>query len=186
MKQLTFNIMDNTFQIGISKEDKNHFAVCVGEKAFQGSIEDKSGNNLLVAVEGVLFNIELADEEKQDEFSATVNCRERIVMTRNLPGKRSIGGVQKPEIKHHVETVKEEYKTHSPKVSGGILAPMPGRVVKVNVDAGDVINAGDVVLILEAMKMENEICANRSGTVKEVHVAAGDSVDSNDVLVVIE
>lgn len=186
MKQITFTILDNTFQIGISKEDKKHFAVNVGENTYDGTIEDESGNNLLVAVAGVLFNIDLADEQKQGEFSVTVNSRERIVTTRNLPGKRSIVLGQKPDLKPQPESVKEEHKTPRSGISGGILAPMPGKVVKVNVNAGDVIKTGDVMLILEAMKMENEICANRSGTVVEVHVAAGDSVDSNDVLVVIE
>lgn len=185
MKQLTFSILDHTFQIGISKEDKKHFSVNVGENTYEGTIEDESGNNLLVAVEGVLYNIELAEVQKQGEFNATVNSRERTVATGDLPGIRSTGLVQKPDLKPNVEIAREE-KTPKPGISGGILAPMPGKVVKVNVNVGDVINTGDVVLILEAMKMENEICANRSGTVMEVHVAAGDSVDSNDVLVVID
>ena len=186
MKQITFSILDHTFQIGISKEDKNHFAVNVGENTYKGTIEDESGNNLLVAVEGVLFNIELSEEQKQGEFNATVNSRERTVATRDLPGKRRTSLVQKPELKPQVETAREEDKTPTKGISGGILAPMPGKVVKVNVNVGDAIKSGDVVLILEAMKMENEICANRSGTVKDVRVAAGDSVDSKDVLVVIE
>ena len=53
------------------------------------------------------------------------------------------------------------------------------------VSVGSAVNAGDVVLILEAMKMENEIMANASGTVKEVRTKEGDSVNTGDVLVVI-
>ena len=185
MKQLTLSILNHTFNIEISKEDKTHFSVNVGENTYEGTIEDESGNNLLVAVEGVLFNIEIAEEQKQGEFNAEVNSRQRTVATRDLPGKRNMGIVQKPDLKPQLETAREEEKTPKPGISGGILAPMPGKVVKVNVDVGDVIKSGDVVLILEAMKMENEICANSSGTVKEVRVAAGDSVDSKDVLVVI-
>ena len=58
-----------------------------------------------------------------------------------------------------------------------VNAPMPGKILKVNV------NAGDVLLVLEAMKMENEICAPQDGTVATVECAAGDSVESGKVLV---
>ncbi|MBI2760059.1 MAG: acetyl-CoA carboxylase biotin carboxyl carrier protein subunit [Chloroflexi bacterium] len=63
---------------------------------------------------------------------------------------------------------------------------MTGRVVRVSVQAGDAVEAGDLLLILEAMKMENEIRAPRAGTVKEVRVAAGDRVSQGDALVVLE
>ena len=62
---------------------------------------------------------------------------------------------------------------------------MPGKILKVMVSVGSAVNAGDVVLILEAMKMENEIMANVGGTVKEVRTKEGDSVNTGDVLVVI-
>jgi len=62
---------------------------------------------------------------------------------------------------------------------------MPGKILKVMVSVGAAVNAGDVVLILEAMKMENEIMANVGGTVKEVRTKEGDSVNTGDVLVVI-
>jgi len=184
MKKLTFNIIDHSFQIGISKEDKKRFSVTVGENTYEGTIEDESDTNLLVAVEGVLYNIEIPKEQDQGEFRASVNSRERIVTTGISPGKRNAEMVRKPVVEPQPET-KEERKAPTAGISGGITAPMPGKVVKVNVNVGDAIRTGDVVLILEAMKMENEICANIDGTVKEVHVAAGDSVDSNDVLVVI-
>ena len=73
-------------------------------------------------------------------------------------------------------------------VAGGaevIASPMPGKILKVMVSVGAAVNAGDVVLILEAMKMENEIMANVGGTVKEVRTKEGDSVNTGDVLVVI-
>lgn len=66
-----------------------------------------------------------------------------------------------------------------------IAAPMPGKILKVAVSVGTVVNNGDVILILEAMKMENEIMASTSGTVKEVRTKEGDSVNTGDVLVVI-
>jgi len=70
--------------------------------------------------------------------------------------------------------------------SGTISAPMQGTIVKVLVAQGDTVEAGQALLVLEAMKMENHINAEHGGTVKEVRVAAGDTVGTGDVLVVVE
>jgi biotin carboxyl carrier protein len=67
-----------------------------------------------------------------------------------------------------------------------IVAPMPGRVVKLLVAAGDQVAARQGVVVVEAMKMENELRAPRDGRVAEVRVVEGASVDANAVLVVIE
>lgn len=66
-----------------------------------------------------------------------------------------------------------------------ISAPMPGKVLKVVVQSGAAVNAGDLLLVLEAMKMENEILAPAGGTVKEIRAHDGDSVNTGDLLVVI-
>jgi biotin carboxyl carrier protein len=62
---------------------------------------------------------------------------------------------------------------------------MPGTIVDLRVKAGDSIKRGDILLILEAMKMENEILAPEDGTVATVNVSKGDSVNSGDLLVSI-
>jgi acetyl-CoA/propionyl-CoA carboxylase biotin carboxyl carrier protein len=67
-----------------------------------------------------------------------------------------------------------------------VTAEMQGTILDVNVSEGDEVAAGDVVCVLEAMKMENDVVADRGGTVTQVPVAEGDSVDMGDVLVVIE
>ena len=66
-----------------------------------------------------------------------------------------------------------------------VTAPMPGNVVSVKVNVGDSVNEGDLVVVLEAMKMENEIFASQSGKIVGVSVNAGDSVNTGDVLVSI-
>jgi biotin carboxyl carrier protein len=67
-----------------------------------------------------------------------------------------------------------------------ISAPMPGRVVRVLVQPGDEVSARQGVIVVEAMKMENELRAPRAGRVKEVSVAAGMSVEAGRILAVIE
>jgi acetyl-CoA/propionyl-CoA carboxylase biotin carboxyl carrier protein len=70
--------------------------------------------------------------------------------------------------------------------SGTITAPMQGTVIKLLVNVGQTVAQGDAVLVLEAMKMENQIQADKAGTVAKVNCKAGDTVGAGDVLLVIE
>jgi biotin carboxyl carrier protein len=70
--------------------------------------------------------------------------------------------------------------------TGDLLTQMPGKVVKLNIKEGDTVEAGECVLILEAMKMENEIKTSVAGTVKAIHVKEGDALESGVLMVEIE
>ena len=70
--------------------------------------------------------------------------------------------------------------------NGKVTVPMQGTVVKIDVEVGQAVEAGDTILVLEAMKMENNIAADITGTVKEISVAVGDTVGGGDVVVIIE
>jgi acetyl/propionyl-CoA carboxylase alpha subunit len=67
-----------------------------------------------------------------------------------------------------------------------LKAPMPGRVIVIEVTVGQVVAPGDGLIVLEAMKMENEFKAAVAGTVKEIRVTPGQAVNPGDVLVVVE
>ena len=77
-----------------------------------------------------------------------------------------------------------EQKTQA--VAGAIRAPLPGKVVAIKGKVGQTVNAGETVLVLESMKMENAIMAPKSGRIKEIPVAEGATVDVGEVLFVIE
>ncbi|MBS3902410.1 MAG: biotin/lipoyl-binding protein [Dethiobacter sp.] len=81
----------------------------------------------------------------------------------------------------HVTTVNPTLLT-----GDAVFSPMPGVVLNILVEIGQSVNCGDVLLILEAMKMENEVTASVAGTIKEITVAKGASVNTGDLMVVIE
>lgn len=66
-----------------------------------------------------------------------------------------------------------------------VLSPMPGNILAVNVSVGAAVKAGDVLLVLEAMKMENDIVAPCDGTVKQILVQKGSTVATDDLLAVV-
>jgi biotin carboxyl carrier protein len=92
------------------------------------------------------------------------------------------------------EIVVEEQTRHTIRIRGGatggtrsrtLTAPLPGKISRVAVRPGDTVQAGDTLLVIEAMKMENEFKASGAGTVAEVRVTAGQAVNAGDVLIVM-
>jgi propionyl-CoA carboxylase alpha chain len=73
----------------------------------------------------------------------------------------------------------------APPPEGALAAPMPGKVTAVSVEKGDSVRAGQVLVVVEAMKMEHPVTSPAGGVVLDVHVAVGQQVDSGDVLVVV-
>jgi biotin carboxyl carrier protein len=71
-------------------------------------------------------------------------------------------------------------------MSTNVLAHMPGTIAEILVNVGDQVQADDELIILEAMKMENPICASAAGIVKEIKVKEKDKVDANQLLIVLE
>lgn len=86
-----------------------------------------------------------------------------------------------------IEAARSGTRAHAASAaSGEVQAPMPGRIVKILVAAGDAVAAGAGLVVMEAMKMENEIGAPRAGKVARVLVAAGDTVERDATLVELE
>lgn len=86
----------------------------------------------------------------------------------------------------HKRLQRFETRAHGPVGELPVKAPMPGLVVAVPVEIGSAVKSGQPVIILEAMKMENEIRAPRAGTVKAIKVAKGQAVNKDDPLVILE
>lgn len=118
-------------------------------------------------------------------FKITVNGHAYEVEVEEEGERPSAGRTQ-----HHASHARHEPAPQAePAEAAGpgepILAPLPGTVLDVKVSAGQSVASGQVLLVLEAMKMENEIVAPRAGTVQELHAKKGQSVTTGDLLLVI-
>ena len=113
--------------------------------------------------------VELAEPMKMNEFQAYAPAAPAPVAAAPVAAAPA-AAVSAPVVTGSGETVD---------------APMPGNILKVNVTQGQAVKEGDVLVILEAMKMENEIMAPKSGTVTQVLVTKGSTVDTGAALVVI-
>ncbi len=115
------------------------------------------------------------------KYNITVNGNTYEVEVEELGSQAS---VQRPQVA--TQQVQPKQTQNAPSAGGGtISAPMPGTINDVRVKVGDSVKKGQVLLILEAMKMENEIMASSDGTVKSVDVSKGASVSAGDALITI-
>lgn len=91
-----------------------------------------------------------------------------------------------PKVDEETKVVENTSVAKEPVEGEKIECPMPGSIIKILVTEGSSLKKGDVIMILEAMKMENEITATSSGVVSQILVTKGQVVDTNDKLVLIE
>ena len=137
------------------------------------------GTELTAIVDGQALDIALAcmDGPEQIEWLAVEGRSHEIVVDRDLHWLRSDSGL------HHFEVRDLEASVARPvSADGRVKAPIPGLITRVLVDVGDQVTAGQPLLVLEAMKMENEIRAPRGGSVSRIDVAQGQGVTLHEVL----
>jgi glutaconyl-CoA/methylmalonyl-CoA decarboxylase subunit gamma len=131
-----------------------------------------------VTVNGNVYQVEV--EEVKGEFTQPVAA----AAPTPVPAAPKSPAPQQVETPKAQESVKPAANTSN--VAGEkIQSPMPGTIVKVSVTEGATVKKGDVLVVLEAMKMENEIMAPVDGTVDRISVAKGSAVNTGDLLLVI-
>lgn len=187
MNKFKLNIIGKSFDIELEGQEQKKYYIAVNGKKYEAILQDDQGKILFLAVDGGLFTVELVGEPSDGKMHAIVNNRERIAESADLLGSgKVISEKTIPTTLDGEPFIEEEQVAKGPAGAlNGIIAPLPGKVVAVKVNVGDEIRAGDVVIILEAMKMENEIISNLDGKIAEVKVKEGDTVDAEDVLVYI-
>ena len=131
-----------------------------------------------IKVDGKVYEVEVEEVGEKEPLAGTISVPQPIVT------KVKEDPVSQKVVKPTSHQTPK--KATAPAVTGEeVAAPMPGKVLQLKVSEGDSVKDGDTLLILEAMKMENEIIANVSGNIKKINVSANDMVDTGDVLMVI-
>lgn len=127
-----------------------------------------------ITVEGKTYEVEVEEVGATNIQQSQIKDKEQESYTGQAPKETA-----KPKAKA---------KPASLKTSGAqkIVAPMPGTILSIKKKPGDAVKKGDVVMVLEAMKMENEVLAPEDGTIVSIDVAEGSSVNTGDLLASLE
>lgn len=150
----------------------------------------KQAKGFLVTVDGKSRPVDYLPLDRSVASLRYLNNGHSFHVTAQRQGRRQYRvAIGEREFEYEVLTPVEAVATESAQASGGasrLEAPIPGKVVAVHVAPGDAVEPGQAMVVLEAMKMENELAAERSGTVAAVHVEPGQTVDSGTALVDLE
>lgn len=146
-----------------------------GEFAVEVLSHPDSGQSALVLVDGCVYRVQVAARPASDA---------------RVPGdvqRASINGqLVNVTIENELERRARPNRNTAALATSQVTAPMPGRVVKVNVRPGDIVAVGAPLLGIEAMKMENELSSPTAGRVAQVFVSVGATVEADQELVIIE
>lgn len=171
------------------------YVVRVGEREFRVAVTEEAGGLKVRVGDGVFF-VDFARLEAELRLSLILKAEpeaaggESVEVVRDERGRLYPAGIPvEAEVVPARLAALEQVRRG---VEGGaarpveVKAPMPGLVVRIGVEPGQVVRRGQVLVVLQAMKMENELSAPRDGTVREIRVRAGQAVDHGEVLAVLE
>jgi len=159
-------IGESAHRVKVTKED-GQFCVTIneGEPIHADLIKTPAGYHLVM--NGASHHLALTSEKSQ--YSVQVN-----------------GKIFDLKMVSEFKSLQEKMRGTEISGAGTIVAKMPGKIIKVLANVGDEVHDGEAVLIMEAMKMENELRAPSKGKIKEIRVKEGDNVEAGTLLVVME
>jgi biotin carboxyl carrier protein len=176
-------IDDKPKKVEVTKIGQSSFSIRVDGKArsveFVTSASDLE-KPFILKVDNKNYRVELPRIDRGKEFSVRVEEATFKAQVK-IPARKASLSAFEPTAVTPIKRVAANRQA----VEGGIMAPMTGKIVKVKVKKGDEVKAGQVLCVIEAMKMENEIIAPKAGAVKEVYVSDGSSVSEGEPLLII-
>jgi len=168
--ELELTVNDRKAKVKEIKREGNILTIEVDGKIYEVDLVKVGNGEYSALYKGKSYNIEVIESRDAKRYSVNtfyfsydievIDAESRYMLSREDAGM------------HHGENI--------------IRSPMPGKVVKIPVNIGDVVEKGQTVIIVSAMKMESEFKAGKDGTVVEIPVKEGDTIDGNQVMVVIE
>ena len=161
---LSFWLDDKEFRLSLEEKVKNDIQVSLGKRKYHVSVEFLSSDEILLNIDGKIHNIIINSNSLS--YSVYVNGRFFKIE------KKSVSQILREK---GARPKKRDIKTS-----------MPGRIVKVFLKEGKKVKEDQAVLVLEAMKMQNEIKSPQSGIITKINFAAGDSVEAGSLLFSVE
>jgi biotin carboxyl carrier protein len=180
------------------------YAIFIDGKPLEIELTRTGESSFTVKIEDKTFNVKLSTDEldPEKEFSIKIDNKEYKVELPKINRKKPFPvKVEETTFKAEVKTpmrkpasvifeptrITPMRRTMTPKrhQEGAVTAPMTGKILSVMVKKGDKVNVGQILCVLEAMKMENEITAPKTGTVQEVYVSEDSSVSEGEALFVV-
>lgn len=143
---------------------------------YEVEIQDIEGNIANVTVNGTPFEVEMKQPVKASKQKVKLGGEQTVKSENNNSSSTSTANA----------TAAPTAKPTAAAAGKPVVAPLPGTINEIKVKVGDKVNAGDTVVILEAMKMQNNIEAETSGTITSINVNKGDAVMEGDTLVTIK
>ncbi|MEG1762246.1 MAG: biotin/lipoyl-containing protein [Bacteroidales bacterium] len=135
-------------------------------------------------IHGTQYNVEINNVEDRTIQLELNGTPYEVEVDKEVKQSKTPRLVSKPAIPS-TESTPQVAKTNAASAAYEIKSPLPGTVMEVLVKVGDVVKEGQKILVLEAMKMDNNLDSDKAGVVKEVKVSKGDSVMEGDVLMII-
>ncbi len=146
------------------------FNFTISGNSYSVNVKGIEGNIAEIEVNGTPYDIEIAQEVRTTKTPV-------VLVRKEVKTKQG-----DERVKENLSPVSEGKKPSAKTIK----SPLPGNILKVNVNVGDSFEDGDVLMVMESMKMENNILAERSGTITKVCVQVGKTVLQDDVLFEIE
>jgi len=181
LKEYKIIIDGKPYVIELTKHAGAPFSVKVNDKSCEVKIENIDYKApFSVKMREKVYEVELKKIDRRAPFLIKVNSIPFNVEL-GTPARKILSKALEPSVSVVVkETVKKAVE------GGAVTAPMAGKIVSVKVKEGDSVKLGEVLCVLEAMKMENEITAPKTGTVQSVNISEGMGVSEGDTLIVIK
>ncbi|MDH5732365.1 MAG: biotin/lipoyl-binding protein [Candidatus Bathyarchaeota archaeon] len=181
LKEYKILINGKPYEIKIAKQAGAPFSVKVNDKPAKVKVESISYEApFSVEMHENVYKVELKKIDKMSPFLIKVNSIPFNVKL-EMPARKILSRVSEPSVSVVVkETMRKAVE------EGAVTAPMAGKIVSVKVKKGDSVKLGEVLCVLEAMKMENEITAPKAGLIQEVKASEGMPVNEGTIIVVIK
>jgi biotin carboxyl carrier protein len=161
---LSFWIEDKEFKLSLEERSKNEILVSLGKRKHHVSVEFITPDEVLLNIDGKIHEVII----NSNSFSFSIYVNGRFFKIEKKSVSQILGR----------EAVRPRKRD--------IVTSMPGRIIKVFVREGEKVREGQAVLVLEAMKMQNEIKSPQSGTITKIVPKAGDSVEAGSILFSVE